>query len=255
MVRPMPRVDPLTNATLPSSLINRPSGSSPEPEPCAPVLSYSNHCENPVRDIEEFCFLPRSGGFMTTGAVDPRRDVILTGIGGQGIQLCAKVLATAAVTDGRHAMLSSYFGGEMRGGRTEATVISREGPIVGLPPIVPRLDAMIVFHPEFLADALPRLIDGPLVVTDEWAWTELDGRGRVVRVPGREIAAELGTPVAAGFALLGAFAAVTGSPSIGSIASATRDLVPPHRVAALQANLAALDAGAEFVLGTPVGIS
>jgi fatty-acyl-CoA synthase len=26
--------------------------------------------------------------------VDPRRDVILTGIGGQGIQLCAKVLAT-----------------------------------------------------------------------------------------------------------------------------------------------------------------
>jgi 2-oxoglutarate ferredoxin oxidoreductase subunit gamma len=192
---------------------------------------------------------------MTAGALDPRRDVILTGIGGQGVQLCAKVLATAVVADGRHAMLSSYFGGEMRGGRTEATVIAREGPIVGLPPIVPRLDAMIVFHPEFLGDALPRLSDEPLVVADDWAWADVDNRGRVVRVPGREIAAELGTTVAAGFALVGAFAALTGSPTIDSIAGAIRDLVPPHRTAALQANLAALDAGAEFVLGTRVGIS
>jgi 2-oxoglutarate ferredoxin oxidoreductase subunit gamma len=186
---------------------------------------------------------------------DSRRDVILTGIGGQGIQLCAKVLANAAVADGHHVMLSSYFGGEMRGGRTEATVISREGPIVGLPPIVPRLDAMIVLHSAFLADARPRLTADPLVVADEWAWTDDDAPGRVVRVPAREIAAELGAPVAAGLALVGAFAALTGSATADALAGATRALVPPHRAAALQANLAALTAGADFVRGTPVGIT
>ena len=42
-------------------------------------------------------------------------DVIFTGIGGQGVQLCSKVLANAAVAAGHHVMLSSYFGGEMRG--------------------------------------------------------------------------------------------------------------------------------------------
>ena len=52
----------------------------------------------------------------------PDANVIFTGIGGQGVQLCSKVLANAAVAAGRHVMLSSYFGGEMRGGRTEATV-------------------------------------------------------------------------------------------------------------------------------------
>ena len=52
-----------------------------------------------------------------SGAPDPRRDAILTGIGGQGVQLCAKVLAQACVADGHHVMLSSCFGGEMRGGR------------------------------------------------------------------------------------------------------------------------------------------
>ena len=188
-------------------------------------------------------------------SLDHRRDVIITGIGGQGIQLCAKVLANAAVADGHHVMLSSYFGGEMRGGRTEATVITRDGPIVGLPPIVPRLDAMIVLHPEFLADAMPRLADEPLVVADEWTWTQDLSPGRVVRVPAREIAAELGTPVAAGLALVGVPAALTGSAGAAALAGATRDLVPAHRAAALEANLAALTAGAEFVRGTPVGIT
>lgn len=188
---------------------------------------------------------------------DDRRDVIFTGIGGQGVQLCSKVLANAAVAAGRHVMLSSYFGGEMRGGRTEATVITRDQPVVDLPPIVPRLEAMIVLHPAFLADALPRLIAAPLIVTDAWAWpdpNEPAPPARVVPVSAREIAADLGAPVAAGLALVGAFAALTGVADDDSLATATRQLVPPHRAAALEANLAALAAGAQAVRGTPVGI-
>jgi 2-oxoglutarate ferredoxin oxidoreductase subunit gamma len=189
--------------------------------------------------------------------VDDRRDVIFTGIGGQGVQLCSKVLANAAVAAGRHVMLSSYFGGEMRGGRTEATVIARDAPLIDLPPIVPRLEALIVLHPAFLADALPRLIAGPLIVTDAWAWPDASQPplpARVVRVSAREIAADLGAPVAAGLALVGAFAALTGIADDASLVTATRQLVPPHRAAALEANLAALAAGAEAVRGTPVGI-
>jgi 2-oxoglutarate ferredoxin oxidoreductase subunit gamma len=184
--------------------------------------------------------------------VDARRDVILTGIGGQGVQLCAKVLATAAVNDGNHVMLSSYFGGEMRGGRTEATVVTRDEPIVGLPPIVPRLDAVIVLHSAFLADALPRLRDDPLVVSDAWAWADQppNDAQRVVRVPARERAAELRAPMAAGFVLVGAFAALTSVAGPAALADAMRELVPAHRAAALQSNLDALDAGAAFVAAT-----
>ena len=189
--------------------------------------------------------------------VDGRRDVIFTGIGGQGVQLCSKVLANAAVAAGHHVMLSSYFGGEMRGGRTEATVIARDQPVVDFPPIVPRLQAMIVLHPAFLADAIPRLVAGPLIVADAWAWPDPSDPpppARVVPVPAREIAAELGVPVAAGLALVGAFAELTGAADADSLASATRELVPPHRAAALQANLAALAAGADSVRGTPVEV-
>lgn len=189
-------------------------------------------------------------------AYDARRDVIFTGIGGQGVQLCSKVLAHAAVAAGHHVMLSSYFGGEMRGGRTEATVVTRDAP-VDLPPIVPKLDALIVLHPAFLDDALPRLIPAPLVVADAWTWpdpTEPPLPARVVPVPAREIAADLGAPVAAGLALVGAFAALTGVADDASLAHATRQLVPPHRATVLEANLSALAAGADAVRGTPVGI-
>jgi 2-oxoglutarate ferredoxin oxidoreductase subunit gamma len=189
--------------------------------------------------------------------VDERRDVIFTGIGGQGVQLCSKVLANAAVAAGRHVMLSSYFGGEMRGGRTEATVITRDQPVVDLPPIVPKLEALIVLHPAFLDDARPRLIAAPLIVADAWTWPDPSDPAppaRVVPVPAREIAADLGAPVAAGLALVGAFAALTGVADDASLAAATRQLVPPHRAAALEANLAALAAGADAVRGTPVGI-
>lgn len=189
-------------------------------------------------------------------AVDDRRDVIFTGIGGQGVQLCSKVLANAAVAAGHHVMLSSYFGGEMRGGRTEATVVTRDAP-VDLPPIVPKLQAAIVLHPAFLADALPRLGAAPLIVADAWTWADPSqpaAPARVVPVAAREIAADLGAPVSAGFVLVGAFAALTGVADTAALVSATRQLVPPHRAAALEANLAALAAGADAVRGTPVGI-
>ena len=107
--------------------------------------------------------------------VDARRDVILTGIGGQGIQLCAKVLALAAAADDHHVMLSSYFGGEMRGGRTEATVVTRDE--------TDRRHAADRAPPQCGDRAARRRSsatrsrvssDDPLVVTDAWAWPEDD---------------------------------------------------------------------------------
>ena len=185
-------------------------------------------------------------------AVDDRRDVIFTGIGGQGVQRCSTGLANAAVAAGRHGMLSSYFGGEMRGGRTEATVVVRDSPIVDLPPIVPRLDAVIVLHAAFLGDATPRLTEDPLVVADAWTWPETGAAA--VRVPAREIAADLGAPVAAGLVLVGAFAALTGVAGADALEAAVHHLVPPHRSAAIQSNLAALAAGADSARGTAVEI-
>src|SRR5436190_20960231 len=57
------------------------------------------------------------------------RELVLTGIGGQGIQLAAQVLARAAIAEGRSVQMFGSYGGMMRGGNTEATVVVAEGAI------------------------------------------------------------------------------------------------------------------------------
>ena len=56
------------------------------------------------------------------------RELLLTGIGGQGIQLAAAVLARAALVEGREVQVFGSYGGMMRGGATEATRRGRRRP-------------------------------------------------------------------------------------------------------------------------------
>ena len=55
------------------------------------------------------------------------REVLLTGIGGQGVQLAAQVLAHAALDEGRDVQLFGAYGGMMRGGNTDATLVVADG--------------------------------------------------------------------------------------------------------------------------------
>ena len=51
------------------------------------------------------------------------RELLVTGIGGQGVQLAAQVLARGATREGKHVMLFGVYAGAMRGMNTDATVV------------------------------------------------------------------------------------------------------------------------------------
>ena len=76
------------------------------------------------------------------------REIFLTGIGGQGVQLAAKILALAATHEGLSVMSLGTYGGTMRGGNTDSTVVVADGAI-GSPPIVSPGWSAIVVHPRF----------------------------------------------------------------------------------------------------------
>ena len=81
------------------------------------------------------CNVKRGVGYGSVGGWNER--LLLTGIGGQGIQLAAQVLARAALTEGREVQLFGSYGGMMRGGNTEATLVVADGPVEA-PPTVDR---------------------------------------------------------------------------------------------------------------------
>src|SRR2546427_13179154 len=77
------------------------------------------------------------------------RAVAMTGIGGQGIQLIAKLLAQAAMREGRQVMMFGLFMGTIRGGSSESTVAVADRGIV-TPPMAPSAWAVLAMHPEGL---------------------------------------------------------------------------------------------------------
>ena len=176
-------------------------------------------------------------------------EVMLTGIGGQGIQLCAKTLAIGATDEGRQAMLSAHYGGEMRGGQTEASVVVGDGPLRALP-ILPSTWSAFVMHPSYWAPVRAKLRPGGVVVANATLLDEagLDAGDRpVFLVPAGDIAAGLGAPMSAGLVLLGAYAAVTGMVGLDALIAAMTRLVPPYRQQHIAKNEAALRSGHDAV--------
>lgn len=180
-----------------------------------------------------------------------QREVILTGIGGQGVQLAAKTLAMAATAEGRQVMMSSHYGGEMRGGQTEASVVVADTDLRAVPILENAWSAMVM-HGRYWPGVAARLRHGGVVVVNTTVAHDVTSaeapaadRPAIVGVPAGDIASGIGAPMAAGFVLLGAYAAVTGVVGTDSLVESMKELVPPYRTQHVAANEAAIRAGAQ----------
>ncbi len=175
------------------------------------------------------------------------REVLLTGIGGQGVQLAAQVLARAGVLDDRHVLLFGVYGGAMRGMNTDATVVLADGPVQS-PPLPSRAWSALAMHDRYWAPVAPKIRDGGLVVVNDSTFAAtLEDRYAVERVRATELAAGLGNDLTASMVLLGAFVALTGIVRVDALLGGMRQSVPAYRRQHVEANEAALAAGADAV--------
>ena len=175
------------------------------------------------------------------------REVILTGIGGQGVQVAARILAEAANREGRQVMMFGIFMGMIRGGSSESTVVASTEEIQA-PPVVPRTWAVLALHPDGLP-ALERkarergvLLANGSLVSNPPTWAGV----HTALVPATEIAEDLGVPLGATMVTLGAFAAATEFVAARSLAQAMAEVLPAHRRHLVDGNLRCLDAGAAY---------
>jgi 2-oxoglutarate ferredoxin oxidoreductase subunit gamma len=177
-----------------------------------------------------------------------QREVLFTGVGGQGVQIVSKALAMAAVAEGREVMLLPTYSGGMRGGMTNAALTVGDGPLRAVPVVTAAWSAFAM-DPAFWDTVEPNLADGAVIVVNSTLFAlDVDVPGaRVYGVPAMDIAAANGSPMSAGFVLLGAFAALTGLVAVESVVDAMRELVPPYRTQHVAANEQAIAAGAAAV--------
>ena len=174
------------------------------------------------------------------------RELLLTGIGGQGIQLAAQVVARAAVAEGRAVQMFGSYGGMMRGGRTDATIVFAEHAVEA-PPTVGTAWSAIVMHDAYAAPILEAVRPGGLVLLNaEFASTPVDrDRLRVIEIPAPDIAESIGNRMAASMVMIGAYAGATGIVGVEALAGAVAESLPPYRKQLAEVNVAAIRAGYE----------
>ncbi len=176
------------------------------------------------------------------------RAVAMTGIGGQGIQLIAKLMAEAGIREGRQVMMFGMFGGMIRGGSSESTVVLADDEIVS-PPIVPEVWAVLAMHPEGVAKVTTKVRPGVVLVRNAPMvplprdWSD----AKDVAIPATDLAKSMGQPLGAGMIALGALAEATRIVALPSLVDALAGVLPPHRQKHIAANRECLERGAAWV--------
>jgi len=168
----------------------------------------------------------------------------MTGIGGQGVQLAAAVVARAALLEGRDVQVFGSYGGMMRGGATESTVVVSDGSVVS-PPTVASTWSAVLMHHEHAAAVLARIDPHGVVFVNSNVVDRPDVPAgcTVVEVPAHDIALALGSAMAASMVMVGAYAAATGLVGPESLRAASRASLPSYRTQHADLNDGAIRVG------------
>lgn len=179
-----------------------------------------------------------------------RKEILVTGFGGQGIVLAGQVLGMAAsLLDRRESTLTQSYGPEARGGACSAQVIISDSPIHF--PYVRRPDILVCMSQAGYDKYGPLLGEGGVLLYDQDMVRPPDGGpGDLFPIPATRMAEEIGRKMMANVVMLGFAAAVTGVVTREALSRAVSESVPRGTA---QANGSAFEKGYEFGLAVLKG--
>ncbi len=173
-----------------------------------------------------------------------RTEIMVGGVGGQGVVLAGILLGTAATLfENKKAVQTQSYSSELRGGSARAEVIISGQPISD--PQVRRPDILIALAEEALPRHVSHLKPGGLVIIDSDRVKGVEpGNYEILRVPATSIAEkEMGDLIVTNLIILGALIRKNPVVSAQSMEMAIEATVPQK---AKSLNLAAFRRGLEL---------
>ncbi|HAI87610.1 MAG TPA: 2-oxoacid:ferredoxin oxidoreductase subunit gamma [Firmicutes bacterium] len=169
-----------------------------------------------------------------------RREIRLSGYGGQGLILAGIILAEAAMHDGHEAVQTQSYGPEARGGASKAEVIISDEPIDY--PKVTAPDVLLLMSEAACKRYACTVEPGGAVIVDSGLVENVPSNAGVVyKIPVTDISVEAtGRAITANIAALGVVNSVAKLVSPESLERAVAARVPRGTA---EANLNALRAG------------
>lgn len=188
-----------------------------------------------------------------------KQDIILAGVGGQGILSIATVIGAAALEQGLHLKQAEVHGMSQRGGDVQSNLRLSSQPIYS--DLIPRggADLIVSLEPMEALRYLPYLSREGWIITNtapfvnipdypdmENVMAELGRLPRVVALDVDALAKDLGSPRGANMVLLGAMAAVLDILEPEKLRDGIRRTFARKGDAVVDSNIRAFDAGLAF---------
>lgn len=134
-------------------------------------------------------------------------EVMFAGFGGQGIMMIGKLLAYAALEEGKEVAWIPSYGPEMRGGTAYCTVVFSDRPVAS--PVISNPSHLVVMNRPSLEKFAPVIKPNGICMVNSSLIPIGADRSDIdeLRIPCNEIANDLGNSKCANIVALGAFAA------------------------------------------------
>lgn len=167
-------------------------------------------------------------------------EVRFSGSGGQGLQLCAKLLSAALAREGKTVAASQAYEPTSRGGLSRSDMVVSDTGAAEYP-LVTALNYLVVLDNAAVGVSEGLVREDGLVLTDARRVDKFPkGKYRVVAMPFSETAIRLGNERVANVIALAALVALTGACSRETLEQTIRSGTPPKF---LDLNIEAMQAG------------
>jgi len=168
--------------------------------------------------------------------------IIIAGAGGQGIMLLGKVLAEAAMKEGRFVTWLPAYGAEVRGGTSHCMLVISDKEIGS--PYVSKADALIIMNAPSLAKFRSRLAAGGLLILNSsLAQPEKQDKAKIIQRPFSDKAIEMGNIKIANMIALGCYIKIKKTVSIENVLRVIEDIAPKGKKDLVLINQEALKKG------------
>jgi len=179
--------------------------------------------------------------------MEKHQEVIIAGMGGQGVMVMGQLLAYATVLEEGNVVWFPSYGPETRGGTAECTVIISSQEIGS--PVSSSPDTLIGLNQLLLDKFAPAVKREGVILVNTTLAKPSDYRDdcKIVEIPASEVAAELGNDKVANMIMLGAYVQLVRPVKMESIKASMEEVLPKRHHKIIPLNNAALDRGAEMV--------
>lgn len=176
-----------------------------------------------------------------------KKEIIISGFGGQGVLSMGKILAYSGLMEGKEVTWMPAYGPEQRGGTANVTVIVSDERISS--PILSRYDVAIVLNQPSLEKFEPKVKPGGILIYDGYGIINPPTRSdiQVYRIDAMDKAADMRNAKVFNMIVLGGLLKVCPVVSTEGLHSALFKSLPERHHALIPLNMQAVEEGMKII--------